>query len=455
MMRSSFTQSVCIFLSLLIASQVFSYYTVFHYALMPSLQQFTKILAHELDVVLDNHDTSQELEPLQLKLLQRLNVTLHPEADPDASRDFQQAMHIEVMSEEMTQALDTPTEVHLGLGKDSYILWMKADALPGTLIRVPLSELQEEDFIPLFRNSLLVSLLILAGVWLFMRLQNRPLVALEKAAKEVGRGHIPPPLPETGASEIRSVTKAFNQMSKGIQALEEDRTLLMAGISHDLRTPLTRIRLATEMMSPEDDYLAEGIISDTEECNEIIGQFMDYLKPTDTQSFSEVDLNETVQEIRDSERREGIDIESSLLDPLLPVCGQKIAIKRAITNLVVNAIRYGNGWVRLSTGLSADHQLAWVLVEDNGPGIAIDQIGSVFEPFTRGDAARGSEGTGLGLAIVKRIVSQHQGSLIVNNRPDGGLKVQLCFPTHGKKKVRLNLKKATPGGRHYSNNNHK
>lgn len=451
MMRSSFTQSVCIFLSLLIASQVFSYYTVFHYALMPSLQQFTKILAHELDVVLDNHNPAQELEPLQLKLLQRLDVTLHPVTEQDASRDYHQAMHIEVMSEEMTQALNTPTEVHLGLGEDSYILWMKADVLPNTLIRVPLSELQEEDFIPLFRNSLLVSLLILAGVWLFMRLQNRPLVALEKAAKEVGRGNIPPPLPETGASEIRSVTKAFNQMSKGIQALEEDRTLLMAGISHDLRTPLTRIRLATEMMSPEDDYLAEGIISDTEECNEIISQFMDYLKPTDTQSFTDVDLNETVQEICDSERREGVEIESSLLDPLLSVCGQKIAIKRAITNLVVNAIRYGNGWVRLSTGLSADHQLAWVLVEDNGPGIAIDQIGSVFEPFTRGDAARGSEGTGLGLAIVKRIVSQHQGSLMVNNRPDGGLKVQLCFPTHGKKRARLSLKKATPGGRHYTN----
>lgn len=178
---------------------------------------------------------------------------------------------------------------------------------------------------------------------------------------------------------------------------------------------------------------------------------MDYLKPTDTQSFTDVDLNETVQEICDSERREGVEIESSLLDPLLSVCGQKIAIKRAITNLVVNAIRYGNGWVRLSTGLSADHQLAWVLVEDNGPGIAIDQIGSVFEPFTRGDAARGSEGTGLGLAIVKRIVSQHQGSLMVNNRPDGGLKVQLCFPTHGKKRARLSLKKATPGGRHYTN----
>ncbi|WP_177342219.1 histidine kinase dimerization/phospho-acceptor domain-containing protein, partial [Klebsiella variicola] len=108
---------------------------------------------------------------------------------------------------------------------------------------------------------------------LFIRLQNRPLIALEKAAKMVGRGETPPHLPEQGTLEIRSVTRAFNRMSKGIQALEEDRALLMAGISHDIRTPLTRIRLATEMMSPEDSYLAESIISDTEECNQIISQF--------------------------------------------------------------------------------------------------------------------------------------------------------------------------------------
>ena len=105
-----------------------------------------------------------------------------------------------------------------------------------------------------------MAVLIVAGGWLFIRLQNRPLISLERAAKDVGRGEIPPPLPEKGASEIRSVTLAFNQMSKGIQTLEEDRALLMAGISHDLRTPLTRIRLATEMMSPQDSYLAEGII---------------------------------------------------------------------------------------------------------------------------------------------------------------------------------------------------
>ncbi|WP_228013278.1 two-component system sensor histidine kinase EnvZ, partial [Vibrio sp. OPT18] len=278
--RSSFTQSIVLFLTLLVASQIFSYYAVFNYALMPSLQQFNKILAHELNLVLDQGSDIEIDAPLRQRVLEQLGVTVHAK-NSEAAGEYYHAVAIDLMSEEMTKELGSETEVRLILGKESYVLWMDIAQLPNSLIRIPLSELQEEDFAPLFRNSLIMALLIVAGGWLFIRLQNRPLIALEKAAQGVGRGDIPPPLPVQGAQEIRSVTRAFNQMSKGIQELEEDRALLMAGISHDLRTPLTRIRLATEMMSPEDAYLAEGIISDTEECNEIISQFMDYLKPVD------------------------------------------------------------------------------------------------------------------------------------------------------------------------------
>ncbi|MEK6214236.1 MAG: two-component system sensor histidine kinase EnvZ, partial [Vibrio fluvialis] len=347
-----------------------------------------------------------------------------PQAD-----GFNHSMTIDLMSEEMSQELGSHTEVRMGLGKDSYVLWMKIDLLPGQVLLIPLSELQEEDFAPLFRNSIVMAVLILVGGWLFIRLQNRPLIALEKAAKAVGRGEIPPPIREKGASEIRSVTRAFNQMSKGIQALEDDRALLMAGISHDLRTPLTRIRLATEMMSPEESYLAEGIISDTEECNEIISQFMDYLKPVNKQSFEQVDLNEIANDVATSEGGYEVQVEVNLHPELVLAFGNPIAIKRAVSNLVVNALRYGNGWVKVSTGLTADKKMAWVSVEDNGPGIEPSQVNKLFEPFTRGDTARGSEGTGLGLAIVKRIISQHHGSVAVNNRSDGGLKAQISFPT--------------------------
>ncbi len=428
--RSSFTQSILLFLTLLIASQVYSYYSVFNYALMPSLQQFNKILSHEINLMLD--DTVEDGVPMNAlmrrRVLEQLGVTIHAEDSPIAA-EYESAISIDLMSEDMSIELNSPTDVRMMLGEESYILWMKTDALPGQLLRIPLAALQEEDFAPLFSNGIIMALMIIFGGWLFIRMQNRPLIALEKAAKAVGRGEVPAPIPERGALEIRSVTRAFNQMSKGIQALEEDRSLLMAGISHDLRTPLTRIRLATEMMSPEDSYLAEGIISDTEECNEIISQFMDYLKPVKKETFQKVNLNEIAQEVANAEDGNGVDISVELHQGEANAYGNPIAIKRAVSNLVVNAIRYGHGWVKVSSGITADNSMVWVCIEDNGPGIEPSQVNKVFEPFTRGDTARGSEGTGLGLAIVKRIISQHSGSVMVSNRTEGGLRAQISFPT--------------------------
>lgn len=434
--RSSFTQSILLFFSLLIASQIYFYYAVFNYALLPSLQQFNKILAHEISLMLDdtsNPNVSSEMDALlKRRVLEQLGVTIHSNDSPEAV-EYQHAISLDLMSEEMSSELGSPTEVRMALGEESYILWMKIDSLPGQLLRIPLSELQEEDFAPLFRNSIIMALLIVIGGWLFIRLQNRPLIALEKAAKMVGRGETPPHLPEQGTLEIRSVTRAFNRMSKGIQALEEDRALLMAGISHDIRTPLTRIRLATEMMSPEDSYLAESIISDTEECNQIISQFMDYLKPVNREAFEAVDLNDIASDVASSEGGYEVQIETELQAGLAPALGNPIAIKRSLSNLVVNALRYGNGWVKVSSGMTADKKLVWLSVEDNGPGIDPSQVNKVFEPFTRGDTARGSEGTGLGLAIVKRIVSQHHGAVSVSNRSQGGLRAQISFPTKQQK----------------------
>ncbi len=432
-MKSTFARTLLLLASLLIASQVFSYLAVFNYALLPSLQQFNRILAYEVrlmlaeDVTLEDGENVQLGQPLRRQLLEQLGVSIHDEHDPEMG-EFYHASPVEFLSEEMTRELNSPTEVRLILGADSYVLWMKTEAMPEFYMRIPLSELQEEDFAPLFRNSLFIALLVILGGWAFIKIQNRPLMALQTAARKVGKGEIPEPLPEKGASEIQAVTRAFNQMAKGIQQLEQDRALLMAGVSHDIRTPLTRIRLATEMMSPQDDYLAESMIKDTEECNEIIGQFMDYLKPVAKQDFIDVDINTIVNEVILAEGGYEREIKTNLADIPQSVHGNAIAIKRVVTNLVVNAIRYGGDWIEVSTRVSADHKTAWIIIEDNGSGIDEAQLESVFEPFTRGDTARGSEGTGLGLAIVKRIVGQHQGEVSLSNRREGGLKVQVELP---------------------------
>lgn len=431
--RSTFARTLIILAGLLIASQVFSYLTIVNYALLPSLQQFNKILAFEVRLMLEEDWHLEDGEvlhldaPVRRQLLEKIGVTLHEDQEPIAAGYFE-GTAIDYLSEQMSRELETQTEVRLISGEESYVLWLKIDALPGYVMRIPLSELQQEDFAPLFQYSLIIALLVIAGGWLFIKMQNRPLVALENAAIDVGKGNFPQPLTPKGASEIQAVTVAFNKMSTGIRKLEEDRALLMAGVSHDLRTPLTRIRLATEMMSPDDAYLAESMIKDTEECNEIINQFMDYLRSVQELDAEPVDLALICHDVAQSQSVSGhpVDVETETLYG--DFHANAVAVKRAVTNLVVNAVRYGNGWVKVSCGSTADHAHQWVSVEDNGPGIAAELEDTLFQPFTRGDSARGSEGTGLGLAIVKRIVEQLRGEVVLSSRSEGGLRIQLVFP---------------------------
>ncbi|SKA51910.1 two-component system sensor histidine kinase EnvZ [Enterovibrio nigricans] len=436
--RSNFARTLVVLAGLLIASQIFSYLTILNYALLPSIKQFNKILAHEISVILEDNVTLGDGkvyhldEALRRQLLAKLGVTLHEASEPEVMHEFDQAATIDLLSEDMTEKLNAPTEARISLDDKSYVLWLESKAFPGLVMRIPLSELHQDDFQPLFLYSMVIALMVIGGGWMFIKMQNRPLAVLEKAALDVGRGTFPPPLPERGASDIRAVTKAFNQMSEGIRKLEEDRALLMAGVSHDLRTPLTRIRLATEMMSPEDSYLADSMIKDTEECNEIINQFMDYLRSVQLQDMDRIDLNALVDDVSVADGATGHELELSKGELIGDLDANEVAIRRAVTNLVVNAVRYGGGWVKISTGSTADRRHQWIAVEDNGPGIAPDQVETVLQPFTRGDTARGSEGTGLGLAIVKRIVEQHKGALRLTQRSEGGLRAQIVLPTKRK-----------------------
>ncbi len=207
------------------------------------------------------------------------------------------AQHYEFLSQQMAHQLGGPTEVRVEVNKSSPVVWLKTWLSPNIWVRVPLTEIHQGDFSPLFRYTLAIMLLAIGGAWLFIRIQNRPLVDLEHAALQVGRGIIPPPLREYGASEVRSVTRAFNHMAAGVKQLADDRTLLMAGVSHDLRTPLTRIRLATEMMGEQDGYLAESINKDIEECNAIIEQFIDYLRTGQEMPMELADLNAVLGEV--------------------------------------------------------------------------------------------------------------------------------------------------------------
>ncbi|KAH8285903.1 hypothetical protein KR044_012298 [Drosophila immigrans] len=437
----SFARTLLLIVTLLFVSLVTTYLVVLNFAILPSLQQFNKVLAYEVRMLMTDRlqledGTLLEVPPaFRREIYRELGISLYTNSAAEES-GLRWAQHYQFLSQQMAQQLGGPTDVRVEVNKNSPVVWLKTWLQPDIWVRVPLTEIHQGDFSPLFRYTLAIMLLAIGGAWLFIRIQNRPLVELEHAALQVGKGIIPPPLREYGASEVRSVTRAFNQMASGVKQLADDRTLLMAGVSHDLRTPLTRIRLATEMMSAEDGYLAESINKDIEECNAIIEQFIDYLRTGQEMPTESSDLNAILGEVVAAESGYERVIETALSPGELMMNVHPLSIKRAAVNMVVNAARYGNGWIKVSSG--RELQRGWFQVEDDGPGIKPEELKHLLQPFVRGDSARSTSGTGLGLAIVQRIIDAHDGELDIGTSERGGLLIRAYIPLPMEKKESAN-----------------
>ena len=269
-------------------------------------------------------------------------------------------------------------------------------------------------------------LLALAGAYLIMFRVTRPLKTLADAAHDIGRGRQPRPLTETGPDEIRSVTHAFNQMSSDLARLDDDRALILAGISHDLRTPLTRLRLAAEMSA--DAALREDISADIDEMDKIIGQFLDFARDTAGEPPETTDLNSVIAHIATPLQRRGARIELRLAE-LPPLMLRPLAMLRLVANLINNALRHGGeaAPIEVVSRLEGDHVVLEVL--DRGPGIPEEDAERLKQPFTRLEAARtGASGAGLGLAIVNRVALGHGGRFELLPRAGGGLVARVTLP---------------------------
>jgi two-component system osmolarity sensor histidine kinase EnvZ len=423
--RSAFGQTVLLIGFLLLINQVVSYISIALYIIQPSSQQINELLAKQVRVVfIDVHDVG--LSPAMAQAFhQETGIGVYRESD--AMRlGLQHAAYYPYRSEQMSRLLGGPAEVRISQG-DEYLFWIRPPQAPQLWVKIPLTGLEDANFSPLIFFLVIIGILSVAGGWLFVRQINRPLKALEKAAIDVGHGEFPDPLTERGTSEIVSVTRAFNQMSKGIKQLENDRNLLMAGISHDLRTPLTRIRLAAEMMSADEDYLKDGIEQDIDDMNNIIDQFIDYIRHDGKDNIELCDINYLIDEVVNLENRTDRQILfTSQSCPLIPV--NAVAIKRVISNLIHNALRYTDGDIIIKSGADKKAKQVYFTVSDQGQGIPESQMERLFQPFTQGDTARGTEGSGLGLAIIKRIIDAHNGTVKLANLPSGGLQVTVTLP---------------------------
>jgi two-component system osmolarity sensor histidine kinase EnvZ len=272
-------------------------------------------------------------------------------------------------------------------------------------------------------------LLSLVGAAFISRLINQPLARLSLAARAVARGNSPAPLPDAGPAEIREANQSFNQMVHDLQQVESDRAVILAGISHDLRTPIARMLLEVEMAGLSDEA-RRGMQSDLAQMEAIIAQFLDYARPAGTETHTEFDLSALLHKVAtEAGRSPGIRVSAHIAEGLR-IRGNPTEIERVLSNLVENARRYGKMLEGDATllDISASKVEGQIVVElaDRGPGLPEDQIPYLMRPFTRMDAARsGANGAGLGLAIVDRIVQRHHGRLEIANRDGGGLAVRM------------------------------
>lgn len=273
----------------------------------------------------------------------------------------------------------------------------------------------------------LVLLLSLGGGYLLAARINRPLNLLVNAANRLRNGEQPEKLPEDSVTELREVSSTFNKMATALAELDAERTLILAGVSHDIRTPLARLRLAVEMLPDEScDSLKNGMIEDIADMDNIIHQFLDFVRGVEGEPTQLIDINSLLQGLHDRQSRAGRDLVVQM-SATYAIHIRPLAMQRLLDNLVGNAYAYGHGQVRVASQILNDTIV--ISVFDNGPGIPESHLEKLLRPFERLDTARSNAGgSGLGLAIAERIAKLHHGKLELINRPEGGLEARLTLP---------------------------
>ena len=290
----------------------------------------------------------------------------------------------------------------------------------------------------LFAFGVMTVAAALLTVWATGRL-TAPVRVLAAAAERLGRDVNAPPLPEAGPSEVRTAAAAFNTMARRIRRFVSDRTFLLTAISHDLRTPITRLKLRAEWMEDEDQR--RKMLLDLDELESMVAASLAFGRDTaEEEDLRPVDLAALVRTVMDEAadalppvaqppgRAGGREVVSYAGPARLTVRLRPLATKRVLANLVGNAMKYG-GVAHTQVEARRDGTVA-ILVDDAGPGIPPDQMERVFEPFYRVEASRSREtgGAGLGLPISRNIARGMGGDVVLANRPDGGLRATLTVP---------------------------
>lgn len=272
------------------------------------------------------------------------------------------------------------------------------------------------------------ALLMLISI-VFLKNQIRPIIRLARLANNFGRGQeIPPNFKPEGAREVKQAANAFLNMKARISRHIKQRTEMLAGISHDLRTPLTRMKLEIEMIKEKynDENISE-LSHDIEDMERMVSSYINFVRADEEEETEIIELEDFLEEIVKKYKAQGFGITLNAEDDI-SIAARERALRRAIINLIENAIKYASS---AKITLKEDMNYANITIDDNGPGIDKEEREEVFKPFHRVESSRNPDtgGTGLGLSIVKDIINGHGGSIVLDEVSDGkGLRVIIKLP---------------------------
>ena len=426
--RSAAMRTTVLVLSVVFFSLFMSLWFFWRTLYLPEIQQHARYLALELEV-LNNpelrmfHNNAEVDIEAWLKNRVGVEYVTDPKEYPSVREKVIAEFFTNQIEDKLSKELKIDQATVYFQFKPSPRIWVQTPEMNGNWVREPLKTYANYSPELIFAWLLGVPLISAAIILTLVRQLNRPLKRLQDAANSYSRNGTAPYLETNhGPQEIREVNQAFNHMIYTLDQTERDRRIMLAGISHDLRTPLTRIRLSAEMM-PDDDFLKEGLIYDVEDMDAILNQFISFMRDGSDEEPQDTDINMLLQEL--IIQFKPLDIRFTPQE--LPVIqARSLSLKRLIGNLINNAKRYGAEPIEISA--QADDEQLLISVADHGEGIPADKIADLMQPFVRGNDARTVQGSGLGLAIVKRIVDIHEGQLFIHNRAQGGLEAVISLP---------------------------
>lgn len=361
----------------------------------------------------------------ELELLDQHQIALRAEPAVDERHGWHPPFFY-LVENALERRIGSPQPLALEEVEGAPWYWANLPAGPATLaVGLPQRRVQTQPVLALILVLCGGLLLAVGSAWWLARRITAPLARLEQAATRIGLGQSPEMLPETGPRELAALVRRFNAMARQVRELMTARTTLMAGVSHDLRTPLARMRLALEMLKDApSSALIVRLEKDVDEMNDLIGTLLDLARGLEREAPQWIELDVLLHELgRDfSTPQRGIEVRCTPCRRAVPVR----ALRRAIGNLLQNALRYApEGPVELVCEAGGD--AFFIAVLDRGPGIPADQVEDMFQPFHRRDPSRSpvTGGAGLGLAIVRELACANGWKVALNTRPGGGLAATL------------------------------